>query len=81
MDMGRGQHVSGKPVLDLGQTLGQPARMMVIDQGNGAQQVLAGGPFLIDEAISDQVADEFRAVFIVAGGHQLFQLREQWLLD
>jgi len=74
MDVGGGQDAGVVVVLDFDQAIRELPRLMVVNQCNGADDlVLFVGPFLLDEAFADQIADILRAVGVPAGLHQTFE--------
>lgn len=69
--VGGGENAGVVAMLDLDQAIRELTRLMVVNQRNGANDLmLLVRPLLLDEALANEVADEFGAIGVLTGLHQ-----------
>ena len=81
MDVSVGQDCALELMLEIGQLLGQPSDMMVVEKGHGPDDVLIRTPLALNDPVPDHVPDELGPISISRFGHQLLEPAHQRLLD
>ena len=75
VDVGAGQDFIVVVVLDVDEFVTELAGVVVVDQVDGADDLLVGvGPLLLDELLPDGVADELGSVGVAGGFDEPFEL-------
>lgn len=81
VDVGGSEDHGAGGVLDLGEFLGEVWDVMVVDEGECADDGLVGGDVVGEEGFADEVTDGLGAVFVAAAGDELVELFEEIFVE